>query len=342
MRFQRNVLVLAAALIGLIVPLAASGAPPAAEPSEPALLATLAGGAASGSAIGPGGALYVPQPAAGEIWRIDPESGAKTLYASGLPQRFSQLPFGGVMDVAFVGSTAYALVSVVGSEFPDDLFACHPGTIGIYRVDGPTSSTLVADIGTFSCEHPPSGFPFIVPTGVQYALESFRGGFLVTDGHHNRVLRVTLDGTITELIHFGDVVPTGLAVSGNTIYLAEAGPVPHLPASGKIVSFEPGSATADEVAAGAPLLVDVERGRGQTLFALAQGHFSCTDPACAGSPADPDTGSLVRARGNGTFTTLAQGLDRPTSLEIVANTAYVVTLGGEVWKVDDVAGPPYG
>src|SRR5205807_937983 len=138
------------------------------------------------------------------------------------------------------------------------------------------------------------------------------------------------------------IVPTGIAASGNTIYLAEAGPVPHLPASGKIVSFEPGSPTASEVAAGAPLLVDVERGRGQTLFALAQGHFSCTDPACAGMPADPDTGSLVRANRNGTFTTVAQGLDRPTSLEIVDNTAYVVTLGGEVWKVDDVTGPPYG
>ncbi len=342
MRFQHKLLVGAVALLAMVAPVAASATPPAAVPGAPALLATLAGGAASGSAIGPGGALYVPQPATGEIWRIDPASEKKTLYASGLPRRFSQLPFGGVMDVAFIGSKAYALVSVVGSVFPADLFACHPGLIGIYRIDGPTSSTMVADIGTFSCEHPPSGFPFVVPTGVQYAMENFRGGFLVTDGHHNRVLRVTLDGTITELIHFGDIVPTGLAVKGNTIYMAEAGPVPHLPQSGKIVSFEPGSATASEVASGAPLLVDVERGRGGTLFALAQGHFSCTDPACAGSPADPGTGSLVRANGNGTFTTVAQGLDRPTSLEIVNNTAYVVTLGGEIWTIDNIAGPPYG
>jgi hypothetical protein len=335
------VLVLAA-FAALAASLGASAAAHATGPGTPTLLATLTGGAATGSAIGPGRALYVPQPASGEIWRIDRESGQRTLYASGLPRRFSQLPFGGVMDVAFVGSTAYALVSVVGSTFPDDLFACHPGTIGIYRIDGPTSSTLVADIGAFACANPPSGFPFIVPTGVQYAMEAYRGGFLVTDGHHNRVLRVAEDGTITVLIHFGDVVPTGLAVSGNTIYLAEAGPVPHLPASGKIVSFEPGAPTAGVVAAGAPLLVDVERGRGQTLFGLAQGHFSCTDPACAGAPADPGTGSLVRANDDGTFTTVAQGLDRPTSVEIVDNTAYIVTLGGQVWKVDDIAGPPYG
>jgi hypothetical protein len=343
MSLQRKLLVVLATLVAMIVPLAASAAPPVGEPGDPELLAALPGGAGSGSTVGPGGALYVPQPAAGEIWRVDPESGEETLYASGLPQKFEALPFGGVMDVAFIGSTAYALVSVVGADPADlaDLLDCkNPPTIGIYRVDGPTSSTVVADIGTFACENPPlTGFA--VPTGVQYALETYRGGFLVTDGHHNRVLHVTRDGEITEFRTFGpdpagNIVPTGLAISGNTVYMAEAGPVPHDPEDGKIVSFEPGSSTVSEVASGAPLLVDVERGRGQTLFALAQGHFSCDDPACAGSPADPDTGALVKANANGTFTTLAEHLDQPTSLEIIGNTAYVVTLGGEIWKIDDV------
>jgi hypothetical protein len=342
MRTPWKMLIAVGALAAMVMPLAAGASPPAGQPGAPELLATLPGGAASGSAVGPGGALFVPQPASGEIWRVDPRSGAKSLYASGLPQRFAALPFGGVMDVAFYGSTAYALVSVVGSTFPDDLFACHPGLIGIYRITGPSSSTLVADLGSYACDNPPTGFPFVVPTGVQYALEPFRGGFLVTDGHHNRVYRVSLDGTVTETIAFGDVVPTGLEVSGNTVYLAEAGPVPHLPASGKIVAFEPGSSSATDVAAGARLAVDVEMGRGRTLFALSQGHFGCDDPACAGAPADPDTGALMRANANGTFSTIAAQLDRPTSLEIVDNAAYVVTLGGEILRVEDIAGPPYG
>jgi hypothetical protein len=339
MRAQYKLLVVMAALIGLIVPLIASAAPPAGQAGTPELLTSLAGGAGSGSAVGPGGALYVPQPANGEIWRIDPDSGAKTLYASGLPQKFAPLPFGGAMDVAFIGSTAYALVSVVGATFPADLFACHPGLIGIYRIDGPTTSTMVADIGTWSCQNPPPpNIAFVVPTGVQYALETYRGGFLVTDGHHNRVLRVTLDGTVTQMMQFGDIVPTGLAVWGNTIYMAEAGPVPHEPQNGKVVSFEPGSSAVTEVAHGAPLLVDVERGRGTSLFALAQGVFPCgSDPSCAGSPASPDTGSLVKVNGDGTFATLADKLDDPTSLEIIGTTAYVVTLGGEIWKIDGVS-----
>ena len=149
--------------------------------------------------------------------------------------------------------------------------------VGIYRVDGPDTFTVIADIGTFSIDNPPNT-DFDVPTGVQYAMQPYRGGFLVTDGHHNRVLQVGLDGSVTELIAFGNIVPTGLAVWGNRIYMAEAGPVPHLPENGKIVSFESKSPTATLVASGAPLLVDVEFGLGRSLFGLAQGKFTPGKP----------------------------------------------------------------
>ena len=153
------------------------------------------------------------------------------------------------------------------------------------------------------------------------------------------MLRVTLDGEVSELIAFDNIVPTGLAVSGNTVYMAEAGPVPHLPEDGKVVSFGPKSPTATEVASGAPLLVDVEFGRGRTLYALSQGVFG---GGPEGSPALPNTGALVKVNGDGTFTVVADGLDRPTSLEFIGNTAYVVTLTGEIWKIDSVSCPPYG
>ena len=148
------------------------------------------------------------------------------------------------------------------------------------------------------------------------------------------MLRVTLDGEVTELIAFDNIVPTGLAVSGNTVYMAEAGPVPHLPEDGKVVAFGPKSPTATEVASGASLLVDVEFGRGRTLYALSQGDFPVGDPE--GSPALPNTGALVKVNGDGTFTVITDGLDRPTSLEFIGNTAYVVTLTGEIWKIDGV------
>ena len=182
---------------------------------------------------------------------------------------------GGTTDVAFIGGTAYALVTVVGPDVGGS------DVVGIYRIDGPDSFTVVADIGAFALSNPP-GFPVDIPTGVQYALQTYRGGFLVTDGHHNRVYRVTRDGEVSELIAFGNIVPTGLETRGNTIYMAEAGPVPHDPADGKVVSFEPKSPTATEVASGAPLLVDVEFGRGRDLFALSQGSLRWRPSGCSG------------------------------------------------------------
>jgi hypothetical protein len=285
-----------------------------------------------GSAVGPDKALYVTEAAAGRISRVDPENGTVTTFASGLP--ISPLFPGGVVDVAFLGHTAYALVTMVTPEVGGN------SANGIYRVDGPNHFTLVADIGAFSVAHPPRpGFSYSLKTGVQYALQPFRGGFLVTDGPHNRVLQVTRAGAISELMAFDNIVPTGLAVSGNTIYMAEAGPIPHLPQNGKVVAFRPGSTTATEIAAGAPLLVDVEFGRGRTLFALSQGVGSGGPPA---TPAVPNTGSLVRVNEDGTFTVITAGLDRPTSVKFIGNTAYVVTLPGEIWKIDDVAGAPFG
>jgi hypothetical protein len=287
-----------------------------------------------GSAVGPGGALFVTAPLTGSIWRVDPTTGALTLFASGLPPRLPGLEFlgGGVVDVAFIGGTAYALVTGVGADIGGD------AVVGIYRVDGPGSATVVADIGAFSVANPPAP-DFFVPTGWQYAIEPFRGGFLVTDGHHNRVLRVTLDGEITEVIAFSDIVPTGLAVSGDSIYLAQAGPIPHLPQNGKVVVFGPNSTTATEVASGARLAVDAEFGRGGTLFVLSQGFW---DGPFEGTPALPNTGALMRVNEDGSLTTVVGGLDRPTSVEIIDNTAYVITLGGEVWRVDGIAGPPFG
>jgi sugar lactone lactonase YvrE len=328
MRFQGKLLLFAAALIAMMVPFAASAAPPSGAATPTQLLTGLQGGL--GSTVGPGGALYVTETAAGRISRVDPETGDITTFASGLPK--SIIGLGGVMDVAFIGSTAYALVTLVGPDVGGT------NTVGIYRVDGPNSFTVVADIGAFALSHPPQT-AFDIPTGVQYALETFRGGFLVTDGHHNRVLRVTRDGEISEAIAFGNIVPTGLAVHGNTVYMAEAGPVPHKPEDGKVVSFGPKSSTTTEVASGASLLVDVEFGRGRTLYALSQGSFG---GGPAGSPAAPDTGSLVQVNANGTFTVIADQIDRPTSLEFIGNNAYVVTLGGEIWKYESVSTPPYG
>jgi hypothetical protein len=309
--------------VALALPLAAG--------AQPRLVADGLQGS-SGSAVGPDGALYVAEGAVGRIARVDPATGAVTTFAEGLPPAL--IPIGGVVDVAFIGSTAYALVTLVGSDLGGD------SIVGIYRIDGPDSYTVIADLGAWSLANPPTHeFDYFVPTGVHYAMEPFRGGLLVTDGHLNWVLWVTLDGEISEFMSFGNIVPTGLEVWGNTVYMAQAGPVPHLPEDGKIVAFGPKSTSATEVAAGAPLMVDVKRGRGATLYGLAQGPW---DGAGEGSPAIPNSGMLVELKGDGGMSVVADGLNLPTSFQIIGNTAYFVSLAGEVWAIDDLGSPPFG
>jgi hypothetical protein len=41
------------------------------------------------------------------------------------------------------------------------------------------------------------------------------------------------------------------------------------------------------------------------------------------------------------FTEIAGGLNRPTSLDLINNTAYIVTLAGKIWTIEDVACPPF-
>jgi hypothetical protein len=299
--------------------------------AQPQVIATgLAGG--SGSAIGPGGALFVTEAAAGRISRVDPQTGEVTPFASGLPPLLPQIGIGGATDVAFIGGTAYALVTLVGPDLGGT------DTVGIYRVDGPNSFTVVAEIGEYSINNPPNT-GFFVPSGVQYALEAYRGGFLVTDGHHNRVLHVTLDGEISEFAVFDNIVPTGLAVAGDTVYVALAGPAPHLPQTGRVVAVRARDGSVSPVAAGARLAVDVEFGRGRTRYVLAQGVW---DGMAEGSPAFPDTGTLFEINDDGSVTSVMEGLDRPTSMEFIGNTAYVITLDGEIWRIDDLAAPPFG
>jgi len=300
-----------------------------------------------GSTVGPDGALYVTERVAGRVSRVDPWTGDVTPFADGLPIPAVDIGANGAVDVAFVDGVAYALVTVVGPglDFLAPIIGAPPGfagddAAGIYRIDGPATATLVADLGQWSVDHPPLN-PVFIAHGVQYAMDPFRGGLLVSDGHHNRILWVSPDGEITEFATFDNIVPTGLEVFGKTVFLSQAGPVPHLPENGKVVAIDAKSGMVAEVANGAPLAVDVEFGPGRTMYVLAQGIWTGLFGG-DGSPADPFTGSLHKIGDDGSLTEVAAGLNMPTSMEFIGNTAYIVTLTGEVWTVDEPSGPPFG
>ena len=44
----------------------------------------------------------------------------------------------------------------------------------------------------------------------------------------------------------------------------------------------------------------------------------------------------MKVNRDGTFTVVIEGLDQPTSLEFIGKAAYVVTLGGEIWRIKGI------
>ena len=330
---SRNLLLICLAAVACSVLLHGSPAvspvavnrPPSSE-SSPQLLAGGFQGLA-GSTVGPDGALYVTEPATGRILRVNPRTGSTTTFASGLPP--SVIGLGGVMDVAFIGRTRICARDAgrVRTSAAAAWSASTAWTVRTSSRSWPTSATSPSRIR----RRP----PLTCRRDCNTRWRCIDGGFLVTDGHHNRVLQVALNGRCSEVIGFDNIVPTGLAPSGPLVLMAQAGPVPHLPEDGRIVAFLPRFPFALEIASGARLLVDVEAGPVHALYGLSQGEFPVGSPPAA--PALPNTGALVKVTHDGTFTVVTSGLNQPTSLEIIGDTAYVVSLAGEIWKIGNVA-----
>ena len=131
-------------------------------------------------------------------------------------------------------------------------------------------------------------------------------------------------------------MPTGLETAFGRVFVTQMGPIPHLPEDGKVLAVRPGREPR-EVANGASMLIDVERGPHGKLYGLSQGQW---DGVGEGSRALPDTGRLVVVGRHGNLTPVVDRrgrelvLDRPTSVEFVGATAYVLSITGDVYQVD--------
>jgi len=133
---------------------------------------------------------------------------------------------------------------------------------------------------------------------------------------------------------FGNIVPTGLAVSGNRVYMAEAGPIPHLPPDGKVSRSGPVRRP--------PRRSPPARHCWSTWSSAAIRRSSLSRRASAAggppaTPATPNTGSLLRVNRDGTLTVISgpiRSAQRRSSF--IGSTAYIVTLPGEIWTIDGV------
>jgi hypothetical protein len=298
-----------------------------------------------GAVVGPDGALYVaeagtggdievtpppefppdePVPTfglTGRVSRIDPETGERTTVASGIGSLGGPDGAGGAVDVAFMGDDMYVLTT--GSA---DAFGQDDWPNGIYRVNG-DDIELVADISNFN-DNNPVDFPDAGPGGNPFALDVRGNEFFVTDGNYNRILRVTATGSISILHAFDNVVPTGLETGGSgPILMTQFGPFPHTAANSFVVSVAVPTGTTAQVATGFAQMIDVENGPGGTYVL----QFGSTDTSPEG---DPFSGKILSLDGS-TLSPLVTGFMLPTSLDFSGDTAYVTTLLGEVWQIEN-------
>jgi len=263
---------------------------------------------------------YTGSPTGGRISRVD-SSGVRSTVTDQLPSSTDAFTPGdvqGVADVAFVGSTLYALVAGGG---------CSHGVIGhpngIYRVNGNGSTALIADLGAFQQAHPvahPNAGDF-EPDGTWYSMVAVRGSFYAVEPNHGELDRVTTDGTISRVVDIsasqGHIVPTAIDSHG-VFYVGNLNTFPIVPGSSKILQITP-SGQVHTVATGLTTVLGVAFDHRARMYALEM-------TATAGFPA-PGAGALVRITG-GKKETLVSGLDFPTAMTFGPDGALYVSAFG--------------
>jgi hypothetical protein len=192
-----------------------------------------------------------------------------------------------------------------------------------------TDTELIADISTYNDEHPVA-FEDAAPGGNPFALQRRGSGFIVSDGNYNRLLSVGSNGVITTLASFDNVVPTGLAEGPNsTILNTWFSPAPHLPGESFVMSIATPSGAATELASGPASMIDVSIGPDGNVYVLQFSDFVADETA----PPAP-TGRIYQLEGN-TLTLLVDGMILPTSLNFSGDTAYVTSLTGAVYEINN-------
>ncbi len=238
-------------------------------------------------------------------------NGNRTTVASGLPSSQTSAAEGtlisGVADVAFVGSTLYALIAGAG---------CSHGLAtvdnGVIQVNTSTGTwTQLADLSTFIASHPvsnPSPDDF-EPDGTFYSLISLGDRLFTTEPNHGEIDEIGMDGTVRRVVDVSDshghIVPTALAYNRNQLYFGNLFLFPVLPGSANVFTY--GSDKRIRVVV--PQLTTVVG----IAFDSQNRMYVLEMSAGANGPA-PGQGVVLRVEYNGHLTTIASGLTFPTGM----------------------------
>jgi len=347
------------ALLSLLL-LAASAAPLEAQ-SVTVLASGLDG--PRGLKFGPDGALYVaeagrggpnatsgceqvPSPVGpyhgGPSARISKitGSGHVTTVVDGLPSGKSSLPSGdtlGVADVAFVGSTLFAILAGGGCSHGNPK---NPN--GVIQVDVDRGTwRYVADLSAFlkatPVANPGPSLDDWEPDGTWYSMVAVHGHLYATEPNHQQIVRVSprtgkvdliVDVSASSKVWVG---PTGITYRGN-FFFGNLTPFPINPGSASIFKLTP-SGHFKVRDTGLTTVVGLAFDHRDRLYVLELSD-------APGFP-NPGSGKLVRVSPSGEVEDIVTGLVVPTAMTIGPDGAiYISNFGaappglGQILRVD--------
>ena len=274
----------------------------------------------------------------GRISRI--ENGVRRSVVAGLPSSINQLGgVLGVMDLAFVDTTLYALFDAGCGHGVPDVRA------GVARIDT-AKFTMVADFTTFVQQNPvanpsladfePDGdwYSMVARGGMLYAVDANGGQVVAVQPNSGRIDRI-VDLSATQ----GHIVPTAIAVGNGRFFVGNLTPFPSVPGSAKILELKR-NGSFSEYATGFTPILGLETDKHDNLYVLET--FSCLPQLpCVPAPFAQGTGQVVRLGRDGSRTVIATGLTFPTSMRFgpdgalyVSNKGYNMPPGsGEILRI---------
>ena len=266
---------------------------------------------------------YTGSESGGRISKVD-SSGHRTTVTSHFPSSQTASTQGnlvsGVADVAFIGSTLYALTAGAGCSH-----GVHHSTNGVFSVVNPSSAHLVADLSAYQKAHPtaviePDDFE---PDGTWYSMVAAGGAFYAVEPNHGEFDKITADGHISRVADIsasqGHIVPTAVAHHDGNFYIGNLNTFPIHSGSSKILKITP-SGTVTTVVWGLTTVVGIAFDGQGRMYVLEN---------TTGNPfPTPGTGDIVRISGGGNPQVIASGLFLPTAMTFGPDGAlYVSNVG---------------
>ncbi len=250
----------------------------------------------------------------------------------------------GAHDIAFLDGAMYILSAGGGIDFgnPDQ-------PAGVLRLEADGSTTLVADISTWSVENPPAFIPpDYNPSGSLYDMEVGDGVLWVSEAVGGRIITVAPDGTVTLVadISEGHMVPTGMAMAPDGgVYVGFLTAIPYPDGGSKVVHISPDGTVTDHWT-GLTAVTDITLGPDGDLYAMEMATGNLDE-----SPfIEPGTGRIVRMTGPDSHEPVVTELDFPAYLEFGSDGALYLTTPafgpdqgvgqGMLLRVDLAAGTP--